>query len=248
MELPLAYVPPVPPPPRPIGRDLVVVTVGHVNTNKRADQVIRAMGASPRLRARGRYLLLGPVSPEEHGRLLRLAQDVGAPAPAFSGWLPDEALIAHLAISDVIACLRYPVTEGGSASVVLALRSARPTLVSDTGVYSGLPEDVALRCTPGDEAADVLRHLEWVLDNPVAARQIGERAAAWAAETHAPAAYAARLVPFLGEAARSAPAILAARSLGLAAARLGFATGEPALSRMGAVLAELNGGGRGADG
>lgn len=241
IDLPLAYIPPVPPPPRAIGPDLTVATVGHVNANKRADQVIRAMGASPRLRARGRYLLLGPVSPEERERLLRLARAVGAPAPEFTGWIPDDALIAHLAGADVIACLRHPVTEGGSGSLVLALRSARPTLVSDTGVYAALPEGVALRCPPGEEAADVLRHLEWVLDNPGMARGMGERAAAWALETHAPAAYAARLVPFLHDAAQAAPAILAARSLGLAAARLGFAPGDPALSRTVAALAELIG-------
>jgi glycosyltransferase involved in cell wall biosynthesis len=248
IELPLAYCPPVPPPPGAIGPDLTVATVGHVNANKRVDQVIRAIGASPRLRARGRYRLLGPVSPEEQERLLRIARAVGAPAPDFTGWIPDDALVAHLAGADAVACLRYPVTEGGSASVVLALRSGRPTLVSDTGVYASLPEGIALRCTPGEEAADVLRHLEWILDNPGAARQLGERAAAWAAETHAPAAYAARLVPFLRDAARGAPAILAARSLGLAAARLGFSADEPALSRTVAALAELVGSEDGARG
>lgn len=248
IELPLCCVPPVPPSPRPIGSGLLVATVGHVNTNKRADQVIRAMGASPRLRAKARYRLLGPVNPDERERLLRLARAVGAPEPEFTGWIPDEALIAGLAEADVIACLRHPVTEGGSGSLVLALRSARPTLVSDTGVYEALPEGVALRCTPGEEAPDVLRHLEWVLDNPVAARHMGEAAAAWAQEAHAPERYAARLVPFLREAARAAPAILAARALGLAGARLGFAADEPATGRSVVGLAELMGGDGSANG
>lgn len=248
IELPLCCVPPEPPPPRPIGPGLTVATVGHINVNKRVDQVIRAMGASPRLRARGRYVLLGPISTEERERLLRLAQMVGAPAPEFTGWIPDDALVAHLAGADVIACLRHPVTEGGSGSLVLALQSARPAMVSDTGVYAALPAGMALRCAPGEEAADVLRHLEWVLDNPLAARQIGQRAAAWARETHAPERYAERLIPFLREAARAAPAILAARLLGLAAARLGFPPGEPASMRAGAALAELIGGDGSADG
>ena len=248
LQLPLAYVPSLPPPPSPIAGRLTVATIGHINPNKRVEAVIRAMGASPRLRALGRYVLIGPCDPAERERLLRLAAAVGAPAPDFAGWVPDEALVAQLAAVDAIACLRHPVLEGGSASLVLALRSARPVLVSDTGVYAALPAGLALRCTPGEEAPDVLRHLEWLLDNSVAARHMGEKAAAWARETHSPDVYAARLVPFAGEVAKAAPAILAARSIGLAAARLGFPADEPALARAVAVLAEMFGGDGVADG
>ncbi len=247
LHLPLAYVPPVPPPPLPIAGRITVATIGHVNPNKRAEAVIRAMGASPRLRALGRYVLLGPCDPGERERLLRLAAAAGAPPPEFAGWVPDEVLVAQLATVDAIACLRHPVLEGGSASLVLALRSARPVLVSDAGVYAALPGNVALRCTPGEEAPDVLRHLEWILDNPVDARHMGGRAAAWALETHAPERYAARLIPFLAEVAEAAPAILAARSLGLAAARLGFPADEPALARAVAALGDVVGDGSGED-
>ena len=241
LHLPLAYAPPLPAPPPPITGRLTVATIGHVNPNKRVEAVIRAMGASPRLRALGRYVLIGPCDPGERERLLCLAAAVGAPPPEFAGWVPDETLVAQLAAVDAIACLRHPVLEGGSASLVLALRSARPVLVSEAGVYAALPAGLALRCTPGEEAPDVLRHLEWLLDNPVAARHMGEKAAAWARETHAPEAYAAQLFPFMGEVAKAAPAILAARLLGLTAARLRFSEDEPATRRAIATLAELIG-------
>jgi glycosyltransferase involved in cell wall biosynthesis len=248
VQLPLAYEPPLVAAPGPISGPLTVATVGHINANKRVDAVIRALGASPRLRAGARYRLIGPCDPAEQARLLRLAARVGAPPPEFTGWVPDAALVEHLAAVDVLTCLRHPVLEGGSASLVLALRSARPVLVSEAGVYAELPEAVALRCTPGEEAPDVLRHLEWVLDNPVAARHIGETGAAWALEAFAPGSYAARLVPFLHEVAQAAPAIIAARALGTAASRLGLDADEPAVGRAIAVLAELVGGGFDADG
>lgn len=248
IELPLAYLPPVPAPPRPIGEALTVATIGHVNPNKRADQVIRAIGASPRLRARVRYLLIGPYGEEWRDALLRLAQSVGAPPPCFTGWVSDTALLAHLETVDAIACLRHPVSEGGSASLVLALRSARPVLISEAGAYREVPADLALRCTPGEEAPEVLRHLEWLLDNPQAARQMGERAASYAAIVHDPGAYAAALVPFLREVAQGAPAILAARELGSAGARLGLEAGSPAMQRAARALAELVEGERDADG
>ncbi len=239
LKLPLAYDPPVPAPPRPIGPRLAIATIGHVNPNKRAGQVIRALGGSPILAAHARYTLIGPVAPSEQDRLLRVAAAFGAPAPEFTGWLPDAAMLDRLAGTDVMACLRHPATEGGSASLVLALRSARPTLVSDTASYAEIPDDLVLRCPAGAEAPFILRHLEWVLDNPDAARRMGEAAACYARAVHSPAAYVRALLPFLVEATRAAPALLAARTLGLAAARLGLPPGDPVPRSFLATLAEL---------
>ena len=67
------------PPPRPIGDRLVVTTIGYVNRNKQAEEVIRALGASERLRDRAVYMLVGPVESEEQERLMALARQVGAP-------------------------------------------------------------------------------------------------------------------------------------------------------------------------
>src|SRR6185437_6113756 len=155
---------------------LVVATVGHLNPNKRVDEVIRAMGVSPLLKDHAVYLLLGEAQDGERARLLDLANRWGAPPPQFMGWLPESELQAMLEGVDVICCLRDPCFEGGSASLVVSMLSARPTLVSDQAHYAELPDEVALKCKPGREAADVVRHLEWVIKNPELARTMGEAA------------------------------------------------------------------------
>ncbi len=239
LQLPLAYDPRLPALPRLIGGPLAIATIGHVNPNKRASEVLRALAASPALAAGSTYTLIGPADPAEQDRLTRLAAALGAPAPCFTGWLPEAAMLERLGGIDVLACLRHPATEGGSASLVLALRSARPTLVSDTASYAEIPDGLALRCPAGAEAPYILRHLEWVRDNPGLAHAMGEAAARYAAVAHAPAAYAAALVPFLRTAVRGAPALFAARATGLAAARLGLAPGDPVPRAFAATLAGL---------
>jgi hypothetical protein len=239
--IPLAFTAAPMTPPRLDGRRLVAATVGHVNPNKRADEVIRAMGVSPLLRDHANYQLLGPVDGGERDRLLDLAKRWQAPTPQFPGWLPEADLHAMMESVDVFCCLRDPCFEGGSASLVISLLSARPTLVSDQAHYADLPDDVVLKCAPGREAADVVRHLEWVIENPEQARAMGEAARAYALAMHSPRAYAEKLAPFLAESSAAAPAVRAASRLGRRLAGLGIPPGDPVVDRVAANLDGLLG-------
>ncbi len=177
-SLPLAYTADDLPAARPIGDRLVVTTIGHMNRNKRAGEVIRALGASQRLRDHVSYILVGPVEAKEQASLLALARQVGAREPQFTGWVSEEVLRMLIAGTDVMCCLRYPALEGGSASMITAMLSGRPTLVSDHASYAEVPDDLVMKCAPGHEAADVTRHLETIFDDPSGARAMGERARA----------------------------------------------------------------------
>ena len=237
--VPLAYTADALPPPRPTGDRLIVATVGHVNGNKRADEVIRALGASERLRDCVLYVLAGPVEPDEQARLIALARQVGAREPHFTGWLPDELLRLHITGADVMCCLRYPAWEGGSASMITAMLSGRPTLVSNHASYADVPDGLVLKCSPGHEATDVRKHLEALLDDPAGARVMGDRARAYALRTFAPAAYAARLLDVLQEATLAEPAIRTGRLVGRRLAEFGMKADDPAVDRMDTALADL---------
>src|SRR6185437_6816191 len=202
------------PPPRRLAERLVIATIGHINENKCADEVLRAIGASPRLRQRTSYFLIGPVESHVKARLIDVARRAGAPEPHFTGWVPDTILHALMTGLDAICCLRHPVMEGGSASLISAMLSARPTLVSDQGVYGALPEGLVMKCRPGAEAAHVMNHLESILDAPVAAQAMGKRARDYAVVVNAPRAYAAMLVSALEASVRVAPSIRTGRAIG----------------------------------
>jgi glycosyltransferase involved in cell wall biosynthesis len=228
-----------PPPPLDAGRKAVVATVGHVNPNKRGAEVLRAMAASPLLRERARYLMIGHVEPAERAALLDLARSLGAPEPEFTGWVDDAEMRRRLAAADAICCLRSPVLEGASGSLILAMLSGRPTLVSDHGSYAEVPDGLVLKCRPGAEAPDVRRHLETFLADPAPFRAMAERARAYAAETFAASGYADRLLPFLDRVAETLPAVRAGMGLGRTLAGFGTAPDDPACGRVAAALDDL---------
>jgi glycosyltransferase involved in cell wall biosynthesis len=237
--LPLAYSSPELPPARPLGARMVVATIGHINQNKRAEAVIEAIAGSERLRNRVLYMLAGPAEADEQARLLTLARRLGILEPHFTGWVPDDIMHMLIAGADVMCCLRYPALEGGSASLITAMLSGRPTLVSDHAGYSELPDDLVMKCAPGHEAADVMRHLEAILDDPAAAQAMGERARAYALQAFSPATYAAKLLQALDAATQAEPAIRTARMVGKRLAELGIRAGDPAVERLNTVLAGM---------
>ena len=239
--VPLAYKGIALPPPAPIGggREVILATIGHVNPNKRAADVFRAMAASEPMRERVRYRLIGPVEPEERAALLGLARALGVPEPEFTGWVEDADMPRLLADVDAISCLRNPVLEGASASLILAMRSGRPVLVSDHGPYADVPDGLVLKCRPGREATDVRLHMESLLADPAPARAMAERARAYAEETFTAEGYTDRLLPHLDRVAESLPAVRAAMGLGRTLAGFGMAPDDPAGGRVAAALDDL---------
>jgi glycosyltransferase involved in cell wall biosynthesis len=239
-EIPLSY-PDMGVPPPPDGPRLTVATVGHINSNKQAAEVIAAIGSSLELRQRCDYKLVGAIDPAERCRLEELAQVCGVTSLVFTGWVDDATLREVLAGVDVVCCLRFPILEGGSASVITAMLSGRPVLVSDHGVYGELPDDVVLKCRPGAEASDVARHLRGLLADRATGLVLGARARAYAADRHSPARYAADLLALVRQALAAAPAIRTGRTFGHLLAAMGLDSADPAAGRVAGTLAGLLG-------
>jgi glycosyltransferase involved in cell wall biosynthesis len=189
------------PSPPALSTETTIGFIGHANYNKRIDQVIMAVGSSPFLRQRCRFRVIGEATEDTRRRLAVLARSAKVMPPEFVGWVSDEEMRWQLRDVNIISCLRSPVLEGGSASLILAMTSGRPTLVSNHGCYADVPEDLVLRCTPGAEALDVMRHLERLVADSDSALAMGRRAQAFALERYSPACYARALEPILEQAA-----------------------------------------------
>lgn len=211
----------VPGPTQPASSKIMIATIGDVNRNKQPDQILRAIASQPILREHCSYKLIGRVDPVERKCLEELASKLDIPAPTFTGWVTDKQLLVELSNVDVISCLRYPILEGGSASLITAMRSHRPVMVSDHGVYAEVPSDLVLRCTPGAEAEDVASHLSKLIADRSAAGRMAQRARAYALEAFSSSRYVDGLLPALSEAVRQSPAIELAKRTGYLLGSLG---------------------------
>lgn len=176
---------------------LALLTVGHINANKRVASVIRAIGSSPSLRRRVNYRIVGPISPDAVLELSGLANALRVKL-LISGVIDDETLAHAFAESDVVSCLRWPSLEAASASAIEAMLWGKPIIVTDTGFYKDLPDTLVAKIPPSNEIANIRAALERFDASPSERYMMGERARRWAAETFSSQKYAQSLVDLAG--------------------------------------------------
>lgn len=186
------------------GDDLLVITTGHMNANKRPREVIRALATlPPHLRKRVVYALLGPIEPDFADELMNQAIRAGiADRVRIEGFTEDTRLHAYIAQADVCVNLRYPNYEAASATLIEQLLAGKAVVVSNTGWFAELPGDVVQHLESDDMLSGVL---EKVLADEYFRRRLGARAAEYAACTFGPSAYAFACSAFAADVIRQAP-------------------------------------------
>jgi glycosyltransferase involved in cell wall biosynthesis len=170
-----------------------ILTIGHVNPNKRINSVVQAIGKSALLRERAVYNVVGKIQPETEAELTTLAERCGVRL-VMSGEVDDSALAQAVTQSDVISCLRWPSLEAASASAIEAMLYGKPIIVTDTGFYSEIPDSCAIKIDPGSEITNLQTALEALCTDRTLGARLGDEAHKWATDTFRPEKYAQRLV------------------------------------------------------
>jgi glycosyltransferase involved in cell wall biosynthesis len=170
-----------------------ILTIGHVNSNKRISSAIQAIGESPALRLSSIYRLVGLIHPETSAELNELSSKNGVKLE-ISGEVDDEELRAAIHEADVVICLRWPSLEAASASAIESMLYGKPTIVTDTGFYSEIPDEFVIKINPMHEIADVKSKLEYLFKNPEQRKLLGARAKSWAADKFSADDYALSLI------------------------------------------------------
>ncbi|MFL9870949.1 glycosyltransferase [Paraburkholderia megapolitana] len=183
-----------------------LLTLGHVNTNKRVVSVIHAIAGSETLRRNLVYRLVGPVQADVAFELSALANSLRVNL-MISGEVDDAALSSAVIEADAICCLRWPSLEAASASTIEALLYGKATIVTDTGFYREIPDDCVVKISHVNEI-DVLRAtLEYLYTKPEDRAAMADRGRRWAESSFRPAGYAKELVDIAAASQRVRPIV-----------------------------------------
>jgi glycosyltransferase involved in cell wall biosynthesis len=155
--------------------DTLIVAAGDMNPAKQLDAVA---GAVARLGDDVHLALVGrrvPTwSPAELvrssplGRRLTVATDVS-----------DEAFLGWLHAADVVADLRFPHRGEVSGTLIRAMQVGRASVVSGTGTYHDVPNDVVVHVAPGQpDVAELAGVFSDLAGDPERRRRLGAAARA----------------------------------------------------------------------
>lgn len=176
-----------------------LLTVGNVNPNKRVHATIEAIGNNSKLRKSARLTCIGALDNEPYAEQLRkqikemqIDENV-----ELLGFVDDCQLATYYANADVVINLRFPAYEGGSASLLEQMQLGKIVIVSDTGVYSEIPDDCIIKINPHNETKELKRALLDVLKNPMKYKQFGKNAKSYAENNFTSDIYGKKLYDFI---------------------------------------------------
>lgn len=171
----------------------VLLTIGHVNPNKRVESVIRAMGRSAFLRSSAQYRVVGRIEHDMRERLRALAEGQQVQL-VILGEVTPNVLAQEISRADAICCLRWPTIEGASASAIEAMLYGKAVIVTDAGFYAELPDECVRKIGVSTEIEDLGQVLESLASDQVQRENLGRNAAVWAGTTFNPENYASQIV------------------------------------------------------
>jgi len=170
---------------------------GHVGPNRRLVEFMEGWVqlANPE---RISLDLFGNIS--NNRQLLQFAEHFGvAGYIRFRGYVSDLELDEALHSSDFAINLRWPTMGEASASQLRYWSAALPTLVSDVGWYSELPDRAVCKISVSNEAADLLNLLHNIVAEPNRYRQVGLDGWEQLRSAHSAERYAQQLVSLARE-------------------------------------------------
>ena len=230
------------PPAAPEPNDAIrLLSIGWVGRPKQIHLVLDALIARPSLCERIQYKIAGPMDVQsEYGQelLRRLDDHALRDSVEFLGYVSDGDLARWTAWADAFVNLRWPSTEGGSASLVHQLVTGKPVVVSSSGIFGELPDHAVLRIVDHDPSAvaDALERLQ----DPALRTSVGAAGQA-VASGFTVAAYGRGMLTLIEEAVRWRVPVRLVDRVGDELARLGAREGMGALLTIGAELSELFG-------
>jgi glycosyltransferase involved in cell wall biosynthesis len=184
-----------------------ILTVGHINPNKRVDKIIEAIGANSFLKDKVIYEIVGQITENENLYLKELAGKYKV-SISILGVVNEIALNELFLKADIVCCLRYPALEAASASAIESMLYAKPTICSDTGFYSEIPKGLIIKINPlKDEVKQISKAIKFLCLNLDQAKLMGKNAQRWARKTFRADNYARSIIKMANLTIKVSPVI-----------------------------------------
>lgn len=165
--------------------DFVFAIFGYLRESKRIQSAIRAFRYVREAFPATRLLLAGDFLSDDLPR--SIAPDLRDPGFVHTGHLPDTAFWRAAHAVDCCLNLRYPSAGETSGVAIRLMGIGKPVIVSDGRESSGFPEGISPRIETGfREDAMLTGVMLWLRGDPLAARRIGQLAAAHIEDRHDP--------------------------------------------------------------
>lgn len=174
----------------------IIASFGFVTQSKRIPTLLKAFKRLQAVVPNAMCLIVG----EDHWKwsVAPLIKEMGLQRDVrLTGYTVERDFFRYLKAVDVVVNLRYPTAGETSGTLIRALGTGKPVIVSDFGQFGDLPDDVCLKVTAGpEEERELAARLRALACRPNLREGVGERARSWIRENNNVQRCAARYLQF----------------------------------------------------
>jgi len=221
---------------------LVLLTMGHINSNRRVSSILHVLAEDECLRGLIKYVVVGAREPECDREIHKCVRRYGLEGSVLlTGWVPEEVLASYIQHADLCVNLRWPAFESGSASLAEQMLYGKPIIVTNTGIYSELPDDCVCKISPERELEELGIAIKRLANDGSARGALGQRAREFAERHFSPKQYAVELLRFAWEIRNCRPLLELSDRLGDILQSMVVTVRMPIVSEVSRTCAELFG-------
>lgn len=176
---------------------VIFSSFGFVSRAKRIHLVLEAIKELKKKYRNIMYLIVGE---EEKGvyEISQLIKKEGLhDCCQYIGFVNLDEFKEYIKISDVCINLRYPTQGETSASLLRILGYGKPAIVTNIGTFSEFPDSIVKKISFNneiDECKDIVRTMQFFLDNPSEIKKMGQSALTYVKDRHSVSITAQRYI------------------------------------------------------
>jgi glycosyltransferase involved in cell wall biosynthesis len=175
----------------------IVAAFGEVHPFKRVTVALQAFAEYYTWHSDSLFLLIGRESPNYQVEEVIRALGLGG-AVRRIGFAASDDYQNYIAAADVCLNLRYPTAGETSASLLRLFAAGKAVIVTRTGAYAELPDNVCAKIEADEYEQDLLReHLDFLARRRDVRAALGASARTFAISCHSPEQAAEAYVDFL---------------------------------------------------
>ncbi|MBR8839830.1 MAG: glycosyltransferase [Stigonema ocellatum SAG 48.90 = DSM 106950] len=168
----------------------VISTFGFVNHTKRPLYILRAFKKYLSIQPNACLIFVGGTdylgSTDIEGEINKLSLQGKVKV---TGYVNMPEFYRYIEISDICLNLRFPFNGESSSSLLRILSVGKPTIVTDIGSFSDLPNDVVFKIAQPnqtDEVNEILKALVLLTEKPELRKFLSQNAVEYIAKEHSP--------------------------------------------------------------
>ncbi|MCR4431953.1 MAG: glycosyltransferase [Tepidanaerobacteraceae bacterium] len=178
---------------------IILASMGFISPVKRLDKVLKVIANNQFLKECTFMIIIGEnVYPDydlkDYINKYRLNSNV-----KLLGYLPLNEAYEYLNCSDICLNLRYPTMGETSGSLIRIMSLGKPTIVTNIGWYSEIPDGCAIKIDPEKEEQQLTNALINLVKDKDLRKTIGENSKKYIYENNNPEKFVQGLLKFISE-------------------------------------------------